>query len=35
MQVRGPGGSRDFRKPKDAGTLLRILGYAVQKKNTW
>jgi len=32
-RVRGPGGGRDFRKPKDAkGTLLRILGYAVQKK---
>jgi hypothetical protein len=25
----GPGGGRDFRKPKDTkGTLLRIMGYA-------
>ncbi len=29
----GPGGGRDFRKPKDTkGTLLRILGYAGKKK---
>ncbi len=30
----GPGGGRDFRKPKDAkGTLIRILGYAGRKKS--
>ena len=29
----GPGGGRDFRKPKDTkGTLLRILGYAGKRK---
>ncbi len=30
----GPGGGRDFRKPKDTkGTLLRILGYAGKNKS--
>ena len=29
----GPGGGRDFRKPKDAkGTLMRVLGYAGKNK---
>ncbi len=29
----GPGGGRDFRRPKDAkGTLIRILGYAGRRK---
>ena len=31
----GPGGGRDFRRPKDTkGTLLRILGYAGKRKSS-
>ena len=30
---RGPGGAKDFRKPKDTkGTLLRLLNYVVANK---